>query len=36
MKALGRETGFAVLAWLIPFAVSVGIFPAQAFAPAAV
>lgn len=27
MKSLFRETGFAVLAWLIPFAVSVCIFP---------
>ena len=27
MRSLCREIGFAVLAWLIPFAVSVGIFP---------
>ena len=27
MKSLCRELGFAVLAWLIPFAASVCIFP---------
>jgi hypothetical protein len=27
MKALAREVGFAVLAWLVPFAVSVCVFP---------
>jgi hypothetical protein len=30
MKRLAREVGFAVLAWLIPFAVSVCIFPLKA------
>ena len=27
MRRVGREVGFAVLAWLVPFAVSVCIFP---------
>ncbi len=33
MKRVAREAGFAFLAWLVPFAVSVGIFPLKSSNP---
>ena len=35
MKPIVRESGFAFMAWLVPFAVSVGIFPLKKAHPPA-